>query len=373
MPIFQVYAGRKKEDESGDERQDPRFGMKMRKVAKFLRAHLEGGEMPLEAAEVAAAVRQAEDYFGRNNLSGFMSTLTPGAQNAIYAGSFLWGYENAAKYLKNAMKMAEGKNMGSTEERSREVLSSVQQQALEQNERVRASDKIIWTYYNESLKDFQSEASKTEIMVDRAIIEREAEAVPMTAKDAIAKGLEEKSSYPALLYCTSMPQIQSELELQQSNAMAEMKKEEVARLVGQRAQHKIPEAERAPISIVPDTVQDAGQKGAVSEAALSAALRRREEIIAEYERAELAIQKTSQELEAVRESDSARARELVEKGLPPYLPQILLSKRNMQRRVALQKQLKKWLALCGKGRAEISKTQPGRIAKLLSLSALLKK
>ena len=97
MLIFQVFADKKKkEDEDESERHDPRFGMRLRKVAKFLKAHLEGGEIPLEAAEVAAAVRQAEKYFEKNDLSEFMSTLTPGAQNAIYAGSFLWGYENAA-------------------------------------------------------------------------------------------------------------------------------------------------------------------------------------------------------------------------------------------------------------------------------------
>jgi hypothetical protein len=64
---------------------------------------------------------------------------------------------------------------------------------------------------------------------------------------------------------------------------------------------------------------------------------------------------------------------LLETNLPPQLSQSLLRKKDFQSRVALQKQLKKWVAFCRKGKGEISNLPPGRIAKLLSLSSLLKK
>ena len=390
MFVCQLFADKKKREEDEEHSDgERRFGMKIRSLAKFLEAHLEGREMPLEAAEVASAVRQAEKYFEKNNLDEFMSTLTPGAQDIIKAGSFLWGYENAAKYLKNAMKMADEKNIGSIEDRSREVLQSVQEQALGENEHVRESEKIIWTYYNESLKDFQSQSSKTEIMVDKSLIEKELQNVPLTAKEAVAASIEEKSAYPALLYCTSMKEIEAELEQQQSNAIGERKKEEVARLVGPQEtpvaekpqsavaqKQEIKVAEKEPRTVTPDIAQSSEKKGKppeVSEPALAVALHHQDEITVEYERTIRAIQKVLSQLELIQEGDSARLKMLLETNLPPQLSQSLLRKKDFQSRIALQKQLKKWVAFCRKGKGEISNLPPGRIAKLLSLSSLLKK
>jgi len=45
----------------------------------------------------------------------------------------------------------------------------------------------------------------------------------------------------------------------------------------------------------------------------------------------------------------------------------------LNKRMSLQKQLKKWLVFCHKGRGELSRLQRGKMAKLLSLTQLLKK
>ena len=389
MLIFQVFADKKKkEDEDESERHDPRFGMRLRKVAKFLKAHLEGGEIPLEAAEVAAAVRQAEKYFEKNDLSEFMSTLTPGAQNAIYAGSFLWGYENAAKYVKNAMKIAEAKN-DSTLGTSKEVLTSVQEQASHQNERVRESEKIIWTFYNESLKDFQKQVSSTEIMVDKP--ELQAQSAPLTAQDAVAQSIEQNSNYPSLLYCVSMSGIERELEEQKSDLLAEKKKEELVRLETAQPAVKGDEAEKVQVraaqealrkeinslASVPDIKQKADQLlpdlSAVSGPALAASTKRHQETIAEFGRQERAMQETLKELEVIRENDYARIKATISANLPPGLSQAILQKKELSKRLALQKQLKKWLTFCRKGRGYLSRIPPGKMAKLLSLTQLLKK
>ncbi|MCX6773301.1 MAG: hypothetical protein NTV88_06075 [Candidatus Micrarchaeota archaeon] len=388
MLIFQVFAGKKKDDEEQTtEGHDPRFGIRLRKVAKFLKAHLEGGEMPLEAAEVATAVRQAQKYFERNNLSDFMTTLTPGAQNAIYAGSFLWGYENAAKYVKNAMKLVEAKN-DSMLDTSKEILKSVQGQASQQNELVRSSEKIIWTFYNESLKDFQKQVASTEIMVEKPGIEQQT--APLTAKDAIAQSIEQNSSYPALLYCVSMKEIERELEEKRSDLLTEKKKEELVRLETQQVV-KIGEEEIAQIRVaqvalrkelniiasMPDTKQKEEQLSpgvaTVSEPALAASIKRHQELISEYARTECAIEETLSQLEIIRGNDEARIRATVDANLPPQLAQIILRKKELAKRIALQKQLKKWLVFCGKGKGEASKISRGKIAKLLSLTQLLKK
>jgi len=126
MFLLQVFAEKRKREEDSERDEDSkRFGMKLRKLQQFLAAHLEGAPIPADAIEVKEAFAAAEKLFIKDGLSDALSTLTPGAQNAIKAGSFLWGYENAAKYLKNAMKLAEQKGISGIEEKSREVLGSV--------------------------------------------------------------------------------------------------------------------------------------------------------------------------------------------------------------------------------------------------------
>ena len=389
MLVFQAFADKKKrEEEEGRSEGERRFGMKIRKLQQFLAAYLDGAPIPADAAEVKEAFAAAEKFFSKEGLADELSTLTPGAQNAIKAGSFLWGYENAAKYLKNAMKLTEQKGISGIEEKSREVLGSVQNQASSQNERLRESEKIIWTFYNSALKDFQAQASSTEIMVEKLISGRETQQVPLSAKEAFASALEQKSVYPALLYCTNLLEIQRELEEEHQKQAAEMKKEELERLVGAQqeilaipqeqkkdlrlAQEELRKKEAEPVTI-PDTRQRNEEKLPVSQPELSLALKRHEELLREYEQAEKALEKTMEQLEAVRGNDSERIRAILDSYLPPAISQLLAGKKELVKRSALIKQLKKWLAFSRKGRTELAAMPLGRIAKLLSLSSLLKK
>jgi len=123
MFIFQTYADKK--DSEGDHEENKRFGMKVGKSVDFLAAAM---AMPDE--QFAGALVSIDKAFKARGISDFMGTLTPGAQNAIYASSFVWGYENAAKYVQNAMKLDEVKNAANEAERSKIVVESVQQQAL---------------------------------------------------------------------------------------------------------------------------------------------------------------------------------------------------------------------------------------------------
>src|SRR3989344_363455 len=200
MFLLQVFAEKRKREEDSERDEDSkRFGMKLRKLQQFPAAHLEGAPIPADAIEVKEAFAAAEKLFIKDGLSDALSTLTPGAQNAIKAGSFLWGYENAAKYLKNAMKLAEQKGISGIEEKSREVLGSVQKQASDQNEQLRESEKIIWTFYNDALKDYQAQSSATEVMVEKLGQKHEAQQAPLSAKEAVSSAIEQQSQYPALL------------------------------------------------------------------------------------------------------------------------------------------------------------------------------
>jgi len=389
MFLLQVFAEKRKREEDSERDEDSkRFGMKLRKLQQFLAAHLEGAPIPADAIEVKEAFAAAEKLFIKDGLSDALSTLTPGAQNAIKAGSFLWGYENAAKYLKNAMKLAEQKGISGIEEKSREVLGSVQKQAAGQNERMRESEKIIWTFYNEALKDFQAQAAATEIMVEKLGSERELPQVPLSAKDAIASALGQQSVYPALIYCTNMLEIQRELEVEQQRQATEIKKGELERLVSAQqeihamspdqkkdlrtAQEELRKKEAEPV-VIPDTRQRNEEKLLVPQPELSLALKRHEELLREYEQAEKALEKTIEQLELVRSNDTERIKAIIDSSLPPSLSQLLTGKKELVKRSALIKQLKKWLAFARKGSSELAAMQPGRIAKLLSLSSLLKK
>lgn len=67
---------------------------------------------------VAAEMLSPQAVSKDKDVSDFVSTLTPGAQNAIRAASFAWGYENASKYVKNAMKLDEVKNADNADRKS---------------------------------------------------------------------------------------------------------------------------------------------------------------------------------------------------------------------------------------------------------------
>lgn len=369
MLVFQMFADRKKREEDSEGGEEAkRFGMKLRKLQQFFESHLGAAPMPSGAAEVQQAFFAAEKFFSKQGLAGELSTLTPGAQNAIKAGSFLWGYENAAKYLKNAMKLAEQKGISGAEEKSREVLGSIQQQASGQNERLRESEKIIWTFYNDALKDFQSQASSTEVMVEKPGASRELSQAPLSAKEAVASALEQQSQHPALLYCSSTDAIRQGIDADRERQVAEAKRGELGKLVsaGQgipAAQQAGREKEEGKARLLPQ-----GQQ-----AELQLALARREELLREYGEAERAIEKAIEQLELVKGNGPERPQQMAETSLPPSLARLLAGKKEPLKRAALIKQLKKWLAFARKGRSGLAAIPAGKMAKLLSLSSLLGK
>ena len=85
MFIFQAQA--EKKEGGSDTEENKRFGMKVGKSADFLAAAM---AMPDE--QFAGALTSIDRAFKARGISAFMNTLTPGAQNAIYASSFVWGY-----------------------------------------------------------------------------------------------------------------------------------------------------------------------------------------------------------------------------------------------------------------------------------------
>ncbi|MFA6213959.1 MAG: hypothetical protein WC717_01645 [Candidatus Micrarchaeia archaeon] len=198
MFIFQAYAEKK---ESGSEEENRRFGMKVGKKADFLAAAM---AMPDE--QFSGALVSIEKTFRAKGISEFMNTLTPGAQNAIYASSFVWGYENAAKYVQNAMKLDEVKNAANESERSKAVVESVQQQASGETTNKQAST-FAWGYYNEDMKQTQAQSGVSETVTDKEKTKEQMQqqsgiVMPLNAAEAVSMGVLHGSAAPR---CSTAP------------------------------------------------------------------------------------------------------------------------------------------------------------------------
>jgi len=313
----------------------------------------QSAEPEIISEHIVASKADMDKVFRKKGISEFLTTLTPGAQNAIYAASAAWGYENAAKYVKNSMKLEEVKNSIDSTERSKSVLESVTSQAqAEHSETSQETSKFVWGFYNEDMKETQAQAGKSEHITERQKAARQELVLPASAHSAVMSSIAENTNNPALLYCTSAQQV---AEDQRAAQLEAQKKEELARLVllpGVKAAspptHKV---EAEPSSLV---------------------LSRREEVLAEYEKTEKQLEtaiKVLDQLETENREDMEKAASM----LPKELSKLVMRKKSLlSSRKALRLQLVKWVTFCTDSRQAIKDMPGSRLLKLASLSTLLK-
>ena len=360
------------------------FQLQRQKKEEELSTQGQGGiVVPADPKEFGVAILSIEKSFREHGLSDFISTLTPGAQNAIYAASFAWGYENASRCLRGAMKTEEVKGAQDAPERSRAVIESMQQQASplssEKNSEV---SKSVWSFYNEDMKETQVQAAKSETITERQKSAREEQA-PQSAAEAVSIGVAEQSMNPLVLYCAESQHVAE----QQRQAQAETeKREEMAKLVSspaiaqkdvavtQVAAQKADEERKAlEEKIKADSVQAEIAKSGLKEEAVLASMQRREEVLREIGAAELSMKKAIRLLDSMKSDDEAKLKKIIESSLAPTLSDAFLhGKKALFKRVAARKQLQQWLAYCGNAKASMSAMPLGRIIKLLSLSRLFR-
>lgn len=345
MFLFQMQAEKKEEDEK-DER---RLGMKAKRAI---------GEAASENSLSVLADGYSSMLQGLlkdKDVSDFITTLTPGAQNAIRASSFAWGYENAAKYVKNAMKLDEVKNAADAQERSRAVIESVQQQAGGQ--KTSEVSKFVWSYYNEDMKESQAQAGRSETLSQH---DKQAEAeqlqFPQTAGQAVALSVASHSHTPALLYCADAANV---VQQQHESELSAEKREELSRLVS--ADEKSRAGERA------IGHEDARRR---LEEANRLALERQQMLLREYEN----LEKQLSDAAKMMESFNGERRELEEKlsaKLPGTFAHELLSKQLRSKKAALA-EIHKWLAFCSEGKKSLLAMPSSKLLKIVSLSSLLR-
>jgi hypothetical protein len=363
MLVFQAQKQRKEDEElSAMQRQ-------------FLESYL-ASEMPLtsDPHELAAAISSIEKSFREHGLSDFISTLTPGAQNAIYAASFAWGYENAAKYVKSAMKLSEVQHANDIEEKSKAVVESLQKQASAHSDSESSVSRAVWSFYNEDMKETQVQTARSETITEKERAKQEM-LMPHSAPEAIANGMMQQSLSPIMLYCAGT---QQSAELRQAEAH---KKEEMARLVS-------PEGAASPLRIEArqeeerkaleeklrtDSVQEELARNGVASEAMLLAMQRRQELLREINEAEKGIRKALRLLEKMQEDDQAGLKKLLESALPPVLSfELLHRKKALLRKLAVKRQLEKWFSFCSTAKGRLSSMPLGRLIKLVSLSRLFR-
>ena len=376
MFIFQAYAA--KEEEKGETDNTP-LGIRVRRLNEFLSAKL------LDSEDFANAMKQADRLYQNKDLANFISSLTPGAQNAIHAASFAWGYENAAKYVTNAMRLDEVKNAADPMEKSNVVVQSMQNQAQAdgQHEKITETSKFAWSYYNEDMKQSQAQATVSEAISEKeSMPEREKQQqqlqLPVTPADAVSLGIAQNSDHPALIYCALAAQ---QAEEQQELRIVAQKKEEMARLVtlkqtGQKiSEEKHAEQQRLEEKQAQDAKLLDGQKieaAKFSQEAVQIALERKKELEEEYLKVEQQLRAAVDRLDALSRDDREKA-EKIAAMLPSELSRhLLLRKERFAKRAALKKQLLKWIAVSKKSRKALLSMPLDRLRKLVDLSSLFR-
>lgn len=349
MFLFQVYAPVKsKGDEEGD---SSSVGIRVRAKKK--------GEFRLP--EAAPPMFLLEGMFKEREVADFISTLTPGVQNAIYASSFAWGYENASRCIKDAMKVGEVKNASDTDDRSRAFLDSMKQQSASgASGKSREVSNFVWSYYNEGLKESQAESAKSESVSEKSAFEQhEGMQVPLTAQDAVALSLSGGIHSPSILYCAAAQQA---IEEERKRQEGEIKRGELIRLM-----HS--EEKRAEESKI---LERKPAEAKAAEEAEELALQRREEIVREYARAERELREAIRVLDGFSGPAKARLRRIAAM-LPSGLARALLeNEKGFSRRNALRAQLLKWIAFSRKGKKSLLSMPSSRLLKLVSLSSILR-
>ena len=356
MFIFQTYAEKKESDSSQDE--NKRFGMRV-KSADFLAAAM---AMPDE--QFAGAIMSIEKSFKAKGISEFMNTLTPGAQNAIYASSFVWGYENAAKYVQNAMKLDEVKNAANESERSKVVVENVQQQASGETKNKQANT-FAWGYYNEDMKQSQAESGVTETATEKEKTREETQQqsgimMPLNASEAVSMGIAHNTAAPELLYCSaSGDAVLGMHEKKEEDA----KRERLERLEGIRP------GEPRIIAIHPEEER---LKAKASAEIMREAEKRQADLVSEHAGVETRLEAALTKLDTFKKDDEANVKKIAAM-LPSELARAILSgSGKYAKRKALRKKLESWLAFSKGSRSAIASLPLGRLLKLASLSSLLR-
>jgi len=346
MLVFQVQ----KSEEEPEER---RFCMKVRKGEDFLAAAM---AMPDE--QFAGALESLEREFRKQGVSKFMSTLTPGAQNAINAGSFVWGYENAAKYVQNAMKLGEVKNAAGEAERSKAVIESVQQQASGGETKTKTATTFAWGYYNEDMKQSQAQSGATETATEKEKTAEEARQqsgilMPINAAEAVSMGIAHGSSTPEMLYCSAAGEaVKGEHERQ----------EEERRRANLEALETGGGAPRI-IALTPEASRMLAEKEVQREAE-----KRVQALIREHAEAERTLQSAIAALGAMPRYDAKRLAAM----LPPALGRALAAGSRKGGKRAAKRQLEAWLAFSRGSRKSLGSLRLGKLLKLASLSSLFR-
>ncbi len=354
MFVFQSYAQKqeKEEEEEGS----------LKNVKQKKKAAEDSAQPQVLTEQISFPKGEIETVFRKKGVSDFVSTLTPGAQNAIYAASFAWGYENAAKYVKNAMKLEEVKNAADSSEKGQIVLESVQSQAQsEQPQTVKETSKFVWSFYNEDLKEAQASSGKSEHISEKQRAARQELTVPKSAEEAVGASIASGTVNPSLIYCTSAQQA---VESAQEQQMAEQKKTELARLV-------VAPRERERVAQIKKGIEGK-KKAQVQEEAASLALERRQEVLDEYDKAEKKLDEAIKVLDQVSLDNKEEMKKVISL-LPSEISRVALRRDTlMSRKIALRAQLVKWLAFSKDGKASLLSMPGARLLKLVSLSSLLK-
>jgi len=357
MFIFQAQAEKKEGD--GEHEETKRFGMKVGKGADFL-----ASAMAMPDEQFAGALVSIEKTFRAKGISEFMGTLTPGAQNAIYASSFVWGYENAAKYVQNAMKLDEVKNAAGEAERSKAVVESVQQQASGETKNKQGST-FAWGYYNEDMKQSQAQAGATETVTEKEKTREEIQqqsgiVMPLSASEAVSMGILHGSASPELLYCSASGDAVMGMHQKKEE---EQRRERLERLEGIRP------GEPRIIALHPEEER---LKAHSPQEVMREAEKRQAELVSEHAEIERGLEAALGRLGAFRKDEAANARKIASM-LPPELARAILSGRGRYaKRKALAKKLEGWLAFSRSRKGAVASLPLGRLLKLASLSSLLR-
>jgi len=349
MLLFQVYAEIKSKDD--EESSGSSVGVKVRAKKKE----------DIGRPSVLPPTYLLEKAFEDKEVAEFVSSLTPGMQNAIYAASFALGFENSSKCVKSAMKAEEVRSAVAPEVKSQAVAESIKSQATSApSEKQREVSNFVWSYYNEGLRESQAQVSNSESLSEKIQVEQpeqQAIHVPLSAREAVSLSIAGGSQSPSLIYCAAAMQA---VEAEKEQRAAETKRGELLRIT-----HNQHIEDAKVISLPPAEIK-------VAQAVEMLATERREELVREYGKMERDLVNAAKLLEEL-PGTSKEKLGAIAALLPDELARTLLSReKGMSRRGALRAQLVKWIAFSRNGKKSLISMPASKLLKLAALSSLLK-
>jgi hypothetical protein len=282
------------------------------------------------AMAIKVAIGKEAQKFAGSDCAQYVEGLAPSAQAAIYASSFLIGYDNTHKAVKKAMSETSLKASSTVEERSDFTVQAVADYANTKTSQMSRAASFVWSYYNEDLKSQDAYLAKSASSF--MVAEASTEELSKSAQTALEKTISDQNIMHSYQFCIANAGGQEEGVLQKQPLAVPIKAEE---------------------------------KEPKLQAQLSE--KRRDELLRHYDLAIAQVQEGAEKAEKAADSDKRAIEQIISSRMPlPVSEALKLVPPEQKSRKIVLKILLGRLAFMRRGRSDIAGLTTKKLAALVS-------